>query len=147
MLTGCAEDWPSDGREWLEDRLAKGPKKLDCYRSRWTEKQGLEFPRPSVLQASECRIDPDDVEWLANDTAVHGIARCEGYDYSFEFAVTVFARDHYYSRKQGLKYHCEHAAAPKGHYLPELGEMTVRGTAMDGDFIAYDDYVKSEGSD
>jgi hypothetical protein len=132
MLGGCAEKWPEDGREWLEERLANGPQSFDCYRSNWNEEVGIPFLSPSVLDGQECSFAPPDTFWFASDDAVNAVARCRTAGHTFEFSVTKFSTEHYYDG-----HHCEYAAAPLGADLPPLGEMTGRGTAMDGDFRPY----------
>jgi hypothetical protein len=131
-LGGCAEKWPEDGRAWLEDRLSEGPNGFDCYRSNWNEEAGIAFPSPSVLQGQQCSPNSAETLWFATGDAVNAVARCRAAGHTFEFSVTVFSAEHYYDG-----YYCNYAAAPVGADLPPLGEMTQRGTAMDGDFRPY----------
>ncbi|MCL9998537.1 MAG: hypothetical protein NBV68_04090, partial [Erythrobacter sp.] len=131
-LGGCAEKWPEDGRAWLEDRLAKGPSGFDCYHSPWNEEVGIPVPSPSVLDGQQCSPASSEMLWFASDDAVNVVARCKAAGHTFEFSVTAFSAEHYYDG-----YHCNYAAAPFGAVLPPLGEMTSRGTAMDGEFRPY----------
>jgi hypothetical protein len=134
LLAACSEQWPEDGREWIENRLTRGPSSLDCYESNWNERQGIEFPPPSILDGQSCPFDMENASWAVTTTAVNAITRCEAAGYTFEFSVTQFSRDHYYSQPGNHGYYCEYAAARDGTDLPALGQMTSRGTALDGEF-------------
>ena len=132
LLTACSEQWPEDGREWIENRLTRGPSTLDCYESKWNDEQGIEFPPPSILDGQSCPFDLENASWAVTTKAVNAVARCEAVGYTFEFSVTQFSRDHYYDG-----YYCQYAAVPDGPDLPELGRMTSRGTALDEKFSPY----------
>ncbi len=105
---------------------------MDCYDSSWNKEVGIQKPLPKVLGEQTCLFDPSKTLWFASDDAVNAVARCDAAGYTFEFSVTKFGSDHYYDG-----YHCSNAAAPIGTDLPPLGEMTGRGTAMDGEFKPY----------
>ena len=135
-LGGCAEKWPEDGRAWLEERLAKGPNGFDCYHSSWNREVAIPFPSPSVLDGKECSPATSETLWSATDDAVNAVARCRAAGHTFEFSVTAFSVEHHYDG-----YYCNYAAAPFGTALPPLGDMTNRGTAMDGDFKPYSETV------
>jgi len=63
---------------------------------------------------------------------VNAKARCVAAGHTYEYSITVFSQDHYYSG-----YYCQYAAEPLGTDLPPLGEMTGEGTAMDTEFFPY----------
>ena len=130
MLTSCSEKWPDDGVAWLEDRLPQANSRFDCNGSDWNDRSNIEAPPVSALDGEGCRIDPDDAEWFASETAVKVIGRCRVDDNIYEFSVIRFSANHDYDG-----HYCSRAGAPVGSKLPPLGKMTIGGTAMDDRFL------------
>ena len=129
MLTSCSEAWPDNGVTWIEDRLPHANARFDCYESSWNERANVEAPPASALDGEVCSIDPNMALWSANETAVKAVGRCEAAGNVYEFSVIKFGSNHYYDG-----HYCSRAGAPIGTELPNVGEMTIGGTAMDTDF-------------